>query len=170
VQTTPDFGLCILAARHVIVGLGERHQELRGDERVRDLKRLAPFAVLLREPTLLIAAFAAPVSPPRIEDASMRASHHGLGLNVIHDIAHRLARPHTICANRRAREYLANGQVSGNKAQLGFLNCTTNGFNNNGGVAFESFRFVPITATSWSLRCFSSETTALIMRRCGNDY
>jgi uncharacterized repeat protein (TIGR03806 family) len=46
----------------------------------------------------------------------------------------------------------ANGQVSGNKAQLGFLNCTTNGFNNNGGVAFESFRFVPVTATSWSLR------------------
>src|SRR5579859_4099171 len=32
----------------------------------------------------------------------------------------------------------ANGQVSGNKAQLGLLNSDTNGLNNNAGVAFES--------------------------------
>ncbi len=46
----------------------------------------------------------------------------------------------------------ANGQTSGNKVQFGLLNSDTNGFNNNAGVAFESFRFVPASATSWSLR------------------
>jgi hypothetical protein len=46
----------------------------------------------------------------------------------------------------------ANGQVSGNKVHLGFLNTISNGLNNNANVAFESFRFVPVTATSWSLR------------------
>src|ERR1051326_2097198 len=40
----------------------------------------------------------------------------------------------------------ANGQTSANKVQLGFLNSTTNGLNGNPGVAFESFRFVPVTA------------------------
>ena len=45
----------------------------------------------------------------------------------------------------------ANGQTSGNKVQLGILNSNTNGLNNNPGVAFESFRFVP-SATTWSLR------------------
>jgi len=43
----------------------------------------------------------------------------------------------------------ANGQTSGNKVQLGILNQTTNGLNSNPGVAFESFRFVPLSATSW---------------------
>jgi uncharacterized repeat protein (TIGR03806 family) len=46
----------------------------------------------------------------------------------------------------------ANGQVSGNMVQFGLLNSSTNGFNNNPGVAFESFRFIPTTATTWSLR------------------
>ena len=46
----------------------------------------------------------------------------------------------------------ANGQVSANKAQLGILNTNSNGLNNNAGVAFESFRFVPVSATSWSIR------------------
>src|SRR5579859_6946089 len=46
----------------------------------------------------------------------------------------------------------ANGQTSGNKVQLGFLNSHTNGFNNNTGVAFETYRFIPTTATTWSLR------------------
>ena len=46
----------------------------------------------------------------------------------------------------------ANGQVSGNKVQLGILNSNNNGLNNNAGVAFETFRFIPQTATSWSLR------------------
>jgi uncharacterized repeat protein (TIGR03806 family) len=46
----------------------------------------------------------------------------------------------------------ANGQVSANKVHLGFLNSTTNGLNNNSGVAFESFRFVPVNATNWSAR------------------
>lgn len=46
----------------------------------------------------------------------------------------------------------ADGQSSGDKLQLGVLNCHTNGFNGNGGVSFESFRFVPNSATSWSLR------------------
>src|SRR2546421_531744 len=46
----------------------------------------------------------------------------------------------------------ANGQSSGNKVQVGFLNSITNGFNNNSGVAFESFRFQPTSATAWSVR------------------
>jgi uncharacterized repeat protein (TIGR03806 family) len=45
----------------------------------------------------------------------------------------------------------ANGQTSGNKVQFGILNSNTNGLNNNPGVAFESFRFIP-SATTWSLR------------------
>jgi PKD repeat protein len=46
----------------------------------------------------------------------------------------------------------ANGQVSGNKVQLGILNTNSNGLNNNAGVAFESFRFIPQSSTTWSLR------------------
>jgi hypothetical protein len=45
----------------------------------------------------------------------------------------------------------ANGQVSGNKVQLGILNSNNNGLNNNAGVAFESFRFIPQTSTTLSL-------------------
>ena len=46
----------------------------------------------------------------------------------------------------------ANGQTSGNKVQLGIVNSATNGINNNGGVAFETFRIIPASATSFSLR------------------
>ncbi|HWX18675.1 MAG TPA: GH92 family glycosyl hydrolase [Candidatus Binatia bacterium] len=46
----------------------------------------------------------------------------------------------------------ANGQTSGNKLQFGILNSNTNGFNSNTGVSFESFRFIPTSATVWSLR------------------
>jgi predicted alpha-1,2-mannosidase len=46
----------------------------------------------------------------------------------------------------------ANNQTSGNKIQLGIQNNNTNGFNNNTGVAFETFRFVPSSAGVWSVR------------------
>jgi len=46
----------------------------------------------------------------------------------------------------------ANGQKSANKVQLGLLNSNANGLNDNTGVAFESFRFIPTTVTTWSLR------------------
>src|ERR1051326_3585628 len=47
----------------------------------------------------------------------------------------------------------ADGQANtGNKIQLGILNVNANGFYANAGVAFESFRFVPSSATTWSLR------------------
>jgi hypothetical protein len=46
----------------------------------------------------------------------------------------------------------ANGQTSVDKAQLGILNVNNNGLNNNNGVAFESFRFIPSSSTVWSLR------------------
>ncbi|PWU19720.1 MAG: hypothetical protein C5B50_05905 [Verrucomicrobia bacterium] len=46
----------------------------------------------------------------------------------------------------------ANGQTAANKVQLGLLNTNNNGLNNNTGVAFESFRFVPDGATTWSVR------------------
>ncbi len=46
---------------------------------------------------------------------------------------------------------LANGQTSGDRTQLGVINSTTNGFNSNANVQFETFRFVPASATSWTL-------------------
>jgi hypothetical protein len=46
----------------------------------------------------------------------------------------------------------ANGQTSGNKVQLGIINTNGNGLNNNGSVAFESYRFIPTSPTTWSLR------------------
>ncbi|HLH52414.1 MAG TPA: choice-of-anchor D domain-containing protein [Verrucomicrobiae bacterium] len=46
----------------------------------------------------------------------------------------------------------ANGQTSGNKVQLGILNTNNDGLNNNTGVAFESFRIIPTTSTTFSLR------------------
>jgi uncharacterized repeat protein (TIGR03806 family) len=44
-----------------------------------------------------------------------------------------------------------DGQSSADKVQLGVINSTTNGLNSNPGVAFESFRFIPTSATSWPL-------------------
>ena len=46
----------------------------------------------------------------------------------------------------------ANGQTSGNKVQLGLIDVRQGGLNNNGGIAFESFRFIPTGPTTWSLR------------------
>ena len=46
----------------------------------------------------------------------------------------------------------ANGMANtGDKIQMGLINTPANGLNNNSGVAFESFRFFPNSATSWSL-------------------
>ncbi|HEX3987943.1 MAG TPA: immunoglobulin domain-containing protein, partial [Verrucomicrobiae bacterium] len=44
-----------------------------------------------------------------------------------------------------------DGQSNGDKVQFGVANSTTNGLNNNAGVVFESFRFIPNSATSWGL-------------------
>ena len=44
-----------------------------------------------------------------------------------------------------------DGQANADKVQFGMANSTTNGLNNNGGVVFESFRFIPSSATSWGL-------------------
>ncbi len=53
----------------------------------------------------------------------------------------------------------ANGQTSTNKIQVGLLNSHTNGLNDNAGVAFESFRFLP-SATTWSVReCYRTGNT-----------
>ncbi len=46
----------------------------------------------------------------------------------------------------------ANGQTSGDKVQLGIINSTDNGLNDNGTVAFESFRMIPASPTSFTLR------------------
>src|SRR5258708_6712747 len=46
----------------------------------------------------------------------------------------------------------ANGQTSASKVQFGIQNSNTNGLNGNPGIAFESFRFIPSGATTWSLR------------------
>lgn len=45
----------------------------------------------------------------------------------------------------------ADGQSSGDKVQLGLINSTTNGLNSNAGAAFETFRFIPASATGWTL-------------------
>jgi hypothetical protein len=45
----------------------------------------------------------------------------------------------------------ANGQFSGNKVQLGILNVNNSALNALTGVAFESFRFIPQSATVWSV-------------------
>jgi hypothetical protein len=45
----------------------------------------------------------------------------------------------------------ANGETSGDKVQLGVMNSDTNGLNSNVGVVFESYRFIPQSATSWEL-------------------
>ena len=44
----------------------------------------------------------------------------------------------------------AGGGNNGDKIQLGVINSTTNGLNGNPGVAFESFRFIPASATIWT--------------------
>jgi hypothetical protein len=41
--------------------------------------------------------------------------------------------------------------MNNDKVQLGIINSTTNGLNGNAGVAFQSFRFIPNSAASWSL-------------------
>jgi uncharacterized repeat protein (TIGR03806 family) len=46
----------------------------------------------------------------------------------------------------------ANGLVSGNKVQLGIINTNAGGLNNDAGIAFETFRFIPTGPTTWSLR------------------
>src|SRR5215467_3827098 len=46
----------------------------------------------------------------------------------------------------------ANGQISGNKTQLGILNSDANGLNANAGVTFETFRVIPTASGIWSLR------------------
>jgi hypothetical protein len=46
----------------------------------------------------------------------------------------------------------ANGMSSGDKLQFGILNVNNNGLNGNSGVAFESYRFIPSSSTTWSLR------------------
>ena len=46
----------------------------------------------------------------------------------------------------------ANGTTSGDRTQFGIMNSANNGLNGNTGVAFESYRFLPSSATVWSLR------------------
>jgi hypothetical protein len=46
----------------------------------------------------------------------------------------------------------ANGQISGNKTQIGILNSDATGLNANAGVTFETFRVIPTASGIWSLR------------------
>jgi uncharacterized repeat protein (TIGR03806 family) len=46
--------------------------------------------------------------------------------------------------------YAAGGNDA-DKIQLGVLNAANNGLNSNNGIAFESFRFIPASTTSWSV-------------------
>ena len=93
---------------------------------MRHLKRQGPPAILVGQCAFLFAALAFPVNAARIVDAGMRAVHHRLGLNVLHHIPHRLARPHAVLADRRARQQFANANVRDiGAAQLGarLANC-----------------------------------------------
>jgi hypothetical protein len=60
----------------------------------------------------------------------------------------------------------ANGQT-GNKTQLGLINVNNNGLNNNTGVAFESFRFIPSGAGVWPLFEQYRSANALINTQLG---
>jgi len=63
----------------------------------------------------------------------------------------------------------ADGQSSGDKVQLGLVNSTTNGLNSNPNVAFESMRFIPNSATSWSLyEQFRTNNTTVSSAALGN--
>ena len=44
-----------------------------------------------------------------------------------------------------------DGQGSGDKVQLGVINSADDGLNSNAGINFESFRFIPISGTSWPI-------------------
>src|SRR5581483_9553134 len=44
----------------------------------------------------------------------------------------------------------ANGGNNGDKVQLGVVNSSANGLNSNTGIEFESFRFIPASATTWT--------------------
>ncbi len=46
----------------------------------------------------------------------------------------------------------ANALVSGNKVQLGIINTNAGGLNSDTGIAFESFRFIPVSPNTWSVR------------------
>jgi mono/diheme cytochrome c family protein len=57
----------------------------------------------------------------------------------------------------------SDGLSSGDKVQLGIINTTANGLNANAGVSFESYRFIPSSATAWPLYeqyCTSGATSA----------
>ena len=58
----------------------------------------------------------------------------------------------------------AIGGNNGDKIQLGVINSSTNGLNANTGVAFESFRFIPASATVWNVyeqyRAANANTTS----------
>ena len=62
----------------------------------------------------------------------------------------------------------ANGLVSGDKVQLGIINTSDNGLNNNAGVAFESFRFIPQDSTTWGLFEQYRSNEALVQNSLGN--
>jgi hypothetical protein len=65
-------------------------------------------------------------------------------------------------------EIQADGQSSGDKVQFGIMDSHTNGFNNNPGVSFESYRFIPSSATVWSLREQYRNSNALTETILGN--
>ncbi len=44
----------------------------------------------------------------------------------------------------------ASGGDNGDKVQLGVINSSSDGLNSNSGIEFETFRFVPANATTWS--------------------
>ncbi len=58
----------------------------------------------------------------------------------------------------------ASGGNNGDKIQLGLINSAANGLNGNAGVAFETFRFIPSSATVWAAyeqyRSASTTTTS----------
>ena len=78
---------------------------------MRDLEPSAPFTVFIRKLAFLTTTFTAPVNPTRVEDGSMRASHHKVRLSVLHDVAHRLARPNAVVAGWRASQHFPNTKI-----------------------------------------------------------
>lgn len=62
----------------------------------------------------------------------------------------------------------ANAQNTTDKIQMGITSSNANGLNNNGTIAFETFRFQPISNSVWSLREQYRDNNSLTESNLGN--
>lgn len=93
---------------------------------MRELQRIHPFSVPLRQFALLIATPAAPVGASGIEESCRDAARHVIGLDTFEGVADRLAGPHAISSYRCMRQEGAKRMIAGllpPKIRAGFPDC-----------------------------------------------